>query len=162
MINTNSIIITDYQQDKHGSDVYKLFECIYPNKEKHDNERMNYSENRERHICTKIAFVNDTLIGQCNIFQLKTDCEYANIGYHVNPQFHKMGIGYNLAVNCIEESKNKGLKGLVVQTTEDNFGSINLAKKLNFNKPDENFLIEYEKYLKYKTFHEGICLLRRI
>ncbi len=118
--------------------IIKLFSKIYPSWKEKDLKKMVYDTKKKDHIATKLAFANNKLIGQSNIFEISKEHKIGNLGYHVHPEFRKEGIGYNLASEVIKESKINGIKKVIIQTSKSNNKSIQLAKSLGFKECQKN------------------------
>lgn len=151
--------IEDYKQKEMSNQIKDLFLAIYPEKPE-IAERMCFDENIDRHISTKVAIVDNKIVGQVNIFLMKDNSEIANLGYHVHPNYHKRGIGKAISEEAIKIAKKKGVKILLVRTDESNVGSINLGKKLGFIEPPKEFLEKNKKLIEHQNIRNIICLYK--
>jgi len=159
---TSPLVIKDYSFQEMVSSVKELFLKIYP-----DNpsivKKMSYDEkNIKEHISTKVAFENNLLVGQANIFMLNQKKKIANLGYHIHPDFRRRGVGESLSKEVILEAKTKGIKILVVRTEKQNLNALNLARKLGFIIPPEEFIMENKNILSYKNINDLVCLYKII
>jgi GNAT superfamily N-acetyltransferase len=153
------VIIKDYKQKEMCKVVRDLFLAIYPKKPELA-ERMCFDENMNRHIATKVAIINNKVVGQANVFLMKEGSEIANLGYHVHPDFHKKGIGKKLSEEIIKIAKKKRIKILLIRTDGKNVASINLGKKLGFVKPPKEFLEKNRSLIEHKNIKNMVCLYK--
>jgi len=151
--------IQDYKRDEMSKEIRNLFLTIYPNRPD-IADKMCFDENMDRSVSTKVAIVDGRVIGQANIFLFKNNSEIANLGYHIHPDFHKMGIGSKLSQQAIEDAKNKGVKILLVRTDNYNVASINLAKKLGFIEPSDEFIEKHKDMIFHNDIENMVCLYR--
>jgi len=154
--------IAEYLKEKMGKDIIDLFSSIYPDWAIQDIKRMAYDENQQLHVTTKVAIIDDKIVGQANIFRLINNPTVANLGYHVHPDYRRRGIGVVLASAVIDKAKEYGIKILVIQTEIINQAAIKLAKKLGFDKPPKAFIKENVDGLKLYKLNNGICLYKLI
>ena len=145
-----------------GEDIYKLFSIIYPDWTIEDVKKMEYDEKNQGNVCTKIAIIDDNIVGQSNVFRLPNNPTIANLGYHVHPDYRRQGIGFKLSTKVIKISKKSRIQTIIVQTEADNLGAIVLARKLGFEISPKSFLEENESGLKIHRMKNGICLYKRI
>jgi len=156
------IMIKNYSFKTMGSLILDLFLKIYP-KNYPLAKKMAYDEEKiKNHISTKVALDNQKIIGQANIFILDEKQKIANLGYHINPDFRRRGIGEALAQAAISEAKTKGIQMLVIQTERENIGAIALAKKLGFISAPKEFLKENRASLHNKSISNLSCLYKKL
>jgi RimJ/RimL family protein N-acetyltransferase len=154
--------IVDYSKKEMSERVIELFSTIYPNWTMEELNRITYDEDHQLHVTTKIAIINDQIVGQANIFRLLNNPTVANLGYHVHPDYRRRGIGIKLSTKAMKIAKKSGIKTIIVQTEADNLGAIILARKLGFEIPPKSFLEENKSGLKIHRLRNGICLYKRI
>jgi len=154
-----SMRIKNYVQKQMSQEIRDLFLAIYPN-DPSKAEKMDFDEKKSKtHVCTKVAVIDNKIVGQANIFLMKDKTDMANLGYHVHPNFHKRSIGEKISKAVIKEAKNKGIKILLVRTDASNIGSIKLAKKLGFKEPTNEFLETNKDIIAHKNIKKMVCLI---
>jgi RimJ/RimL family protein N-acetyltransferase len=154
--------IIDYDKNKMSDSVLKLFKEIYPEWPMEDLQRVIYDENIPLHLTTKLAIVNNRVVGQANVFRLQHNKNIANLGTHVHPKFQKKGIGTKLAYEVLKEAKLHGIKGVVIQTEKDNKVELRVAKKLGFSEVPQKFIQENKDSLKFCRMKNGMILYKDI
>jgi RimJ/RimL family protein N-acetyltransferase len=154
--------IVDYSKNKMGKDIIKLFSAIYPDLPIEEVQRMEYDENQKSNVCTKVAIIDDKVVGQANVFRLPNNPTIANLGYHVHPSYRRRGIGHKLSIKTMKIAKKSGIKTITVQTEADNLEAIILARKLGFGIAPKDFLEENESGLKIHKLRNGICLYKKM
>jgi RimJ/RimL family protein N-acetyltransferase len=154
--------IIDFSKNKLGEDILKLFSIIYPDWTIEDVKRMEYEESNQGNICTKIAIIDDNIVGQANVFRLPNNPTIANLGYHIHPDYRRQGIGLKLSKKVMKIAKKSGIKTIIVQTEADNIGAIVLARKLGFEISPKDFVEKNESGLKIHKLKKGICLQKKI
>ena len=154
--------IVDYSKKKMGADIIELFSTIYPNWSREDVMRMVYYENQQSDVCTKVAIIDDKIVGQANVFRLPNNSTIANLGYHVHPDYRRRGIGLKLSSKTIKIAKKSGIKTIIIQTEADNLGAIVLARNLGFEIPPKSIVEENESGLKIHLLKNGICLYKKL
>ncbi|MCP3967280.1 MAG: GNAT family N-acetyltransferase [Lentisphaerae bacterium] len=132
-----TIKIIDYHMS-YSEEVYQLFKNIY-----NDDimaQKMTYKDlNMSFHISTKIAIYQKRVIGQSNIF-CKKKLHYANLGYHVAPQFQRKGIGKSLCISALRDAIKQNFTHFIIQTEKENGPAVKLAKSLGFSKFEAAFI----------------------
>ena len=154
--------IIDYCKNKMSDWVLKLFKEIYPEWTMEDLQRAIYDENMPLHITTKLAVINNRIVGQANVFHLQHNENVAYLGTHVHPKFQKKGIGTKLASEVIKEAKLHGIKGMVIQTEKDNNVEIRVSKKLGFSETSQRFIQENRNSLKFCRMKDGAIFYKDI
>jgi len=154
--------IIDYSKKEMSKGVIELFSSIYPNWTMEELNRIDYDENHQLHVTTKVAIINDQIVGQANIFRLLNNPTIANLGYHVHPDYRRRGIGIKLSTKAMKIAKKNGIKTIIVQTEADNLGAIVLARKLGFEIPPKSFVEKIKSGLKMHRLKNSICLYKRI
>jgi len=154
--------ILNYSKDKMGEDIVQLFKEIYPNEPMEHIMRAAYDEGSPLHVVTKVAIVDDRIVGQANIFYLQHNKTMANIGFHVHPKYQRQGIGRTLASKAMKEAKEKGIRIIVVQTERDNSAGVQLAEALGFSEVSKVFIDENANGLKLCRLKNGIVLKKEI
>ena len=154
--------IVDYSKEEMGNDIIDLFSSIYPDWAMQDIERMAYDENQQLNVTTKVAIIDDKIVGQANIFRLLNKPTIANLGYHVHPDYERRGIAFNLSTKALKKARKSGIKTIIVQTEADNLGAIVLARKLGFEIPPKSFVEKIKSGLKMHRLKNSICLYKRI
>ncbi|HAQ62296.1 TPA: hypothetical protein DCR49_09935 [Candidatus Delongbacteria bacterium] len=152
------MLISDYEQSKMSQGIRQLFLEIYPD-DPSLAEKMNFNENRVRHICTKVAMINGKIVGQANVFSFKGRPDIANLGYHIHPDYRNQGIGEKLSKATIDKVKNTALSILLIRTELKNIGSIKLARKLGFTEPTNEFQKANEELISSDNIKEMICMV---
>lgn len=115
-----------------------LFADIYPDQPDILN-RVCYDPKRQDHISTKVAYIDQEIIGQANIFYHKALKGNANLGFHVHPSKRKLGIATALSNEAIKVAHSKGISLFYIMTNKDNYPAIAVAKKLGFVPVGDNF-----------------------
>lgn len=152
--------VINYKFKLHAKAVKNLFLAIYP-EEISISERMCYNEKTcKGHVSTKIAKLNNKIVGQANIFLLKDSKDIANLGYHVHPDFQGKGIGKMLSQEAIKDAKKKKIKLIIIQTKKLNKNSLALAKKLGFIKPSKKIVKEIKEIKKNDS--SLVCLCKKL
>lgn len=128
--------ITTYTKAKHAGQIKALFRQIYPTWDESMLALLTYDETQALHLRTKLAFESDQIIGQANVFWINPEKGIVNLGYHVNPQYQKRGVGYQLAQSLIDDLRNE-VQYFVVITTTDNLAAQMLCQKLGFTTPSD-------------------------
>lgn len=88
---------------------------------------------------------SDTLIGTIGLKKISHEASYAEIGYHLRPEYWRKGI-MSEALEAVIELGFSQLKLLIIEASvfPENEASIKLLEKLNFNKSEhfyQNFFI---------------------
>ncbi len=143
-----------------SSQIKELFSTIYPNNPEY-SKLMCFDEKTDKHISTKVAIINNKIVGQANIF-LINDENIANLGYHIHPDYHRKGIGKKLSEEVIKIAKRKGIEILLIRTNQTNISSIKLGEKLGFIKPNKEFLKKHEEIIKHKNIKNIVCLCKKL
>jgi RimJ/RimL family protein N-acetyltransferase len=120
------------------SEIRRLFADIYPD-QPDIVERMCYDPTVPNHVATKVAYRDDVMVGQANIFLHKALNGNANLGFHVHPSMRKQGIATTLSREAIINARSKGITILYIRTHEDNFAAIAVARNLGFTRDDSQF-----------------------
>jgi RimJ/RimL family protein N-acetyltransferase len=154
--------ITDYSKSTMCDDIIQLFKEIYPDSSMEDIKRAAYDENAPLHVSTKVAIINDKIVGQANVFHLQHNKTIANLGYHVHPEYQRQGIGQRLATEAMKDAKEKDIKTIVVQTERDNVAGLKLAEKLGFSEVSKSFIYENANSLKLCRLKDGVILRKEI
>jgi len=152
----------DYSRKKMSSKIVILFKKIYPDWSVEDLQRVTYDEKMPLHVATKLAVIDDKIIGQANVFRLQYNSNIANLGTHVHPKYQGKGIGRRFASEVIKEAKKNGISGIVIQTEKDNEVELKVAEKLGFSEASQAFIQENKNHLKLCRMIEGIILFKRI
>jgi RimJ/RimL family protein N-acetyltransferase len=152
------MLIADYKKSTMSEGIRQLFLDIYPD-DPTIAEKMEYDENRERHLCTKVAIRDGRIVGQANIFRFKGWPDIANLGYHIHPGYRKQGIGEDLSKASIDIAKTKSIRLLLVRTESNNIGSIKLARKLGFTEPTNEFIKTNGELISNDKIKDMICLI---
>jgi RimJ/RimL family protein N-acetyltransferase len=142
--------------------VLKLFKEIYPEWPIADLQRVIYDENMPLHLTTKLAIVDNRVVGQANVFRLQHNKNIANLGTHVHPKFQKRGIGTKLASEVIQEAKSHGITGMVIQTEKGNKVEIRVSKTLGFSEASQRFIQENRNSLKFCRMKDGVIFYKDI
>ena len=130
--------------------IRRLFADIYPDQPDILN-RVCYDPKRQDHISTKVAYIDQKIIGQANIFYHKALKGNANLGFHVHPSKRKLGIATALSNEALKDAYLKGISLFYIMTNKDNYPAIAVARKLVFvpveNKFAKNNITIFKKQL---------------
>jgi RimJ/RimL family protein N-acetyltransferase len=144
-----SIRIEDYDISM-VEQIRRLFADIYPD-QPDIVDRVCYDPNRHDHISTKVAYSDQEIIGQVNIFYHKNLNGNANLGFHVHPSKRGYGIATTLSNEALKDAHFKGISLFYIRTNKDNYAAIAVAKKLGFipikNEFAENNLRIFERQI---------------
>ena len=143
-------------------DIIKLFKEIYPDSSMVDINRAAYDERSPLHVSTKVAVVNDKIVGQANVFCLQHNKNVANLGYHVHPDYQRQGIGQRLAIEVMKDANEKDIKTIVVQTERDNVAGLKLAEKMGFSEVSKLFIDENMSSLKLCRLKDGVIMSKEL
>jgi RimJ/RimL family protein N-acetyltransferase len=130
--------IADYDILMRG-EIRSLFFDIYPD-QPDIVDRMCYDPAIPNHVATKVAYREDAIVGQANIFFHKALDWNANLGFHVHPSMRGQGIATALSMAAIKDAQSKGITVLYIRTHVGNFAAIAVARKLGFTRDDSRFV----------------------
>ena len=146
--------LTDYKHAIDAKNTIILFKKIYPDCNDSQLSRIAYDENHVLHYRTKLLYLDNQLIGQVNVFRICLQSDWLNIGYHLDPNFHRKGIGHKMVLESICDIKSV----MVIQTSTVNIASCRTALSLGFAQilPESipNVLVPYMKFM---NIDNGVC-----
>jgi RimJ/RimL family protein N-acetyltransferase len=160
--NDMNMKISDYRKETMCNDIINLFKEIYPDSSMEDIKRAAYDEKSPLHVSTKVAVINDKIVGQANAFYFQHNKTIANLGYHVHPEYQRQGIGQRLATEVMKDAKEKDIKTIVVQTEKDNVAGLKLAEKLGFSEVSKSLKEENANSLKLCGLKDGVVLHKEL
>jgi RimJ/RimL family protein N-acetyltransferase len=131
------IRIADYDILMVG-EIRHLFADIYPD-QPDIVDRMCYDPAIPNHVATKVAYRDNALVGQANIFFHKALNGSANLGFHVHPSMRRQGIATILSTEAIKDARSKGITSLYIRTHEHNLTAIATARSLGLTRDDSRF-----------------------
>jgi len=124
--------IIDYSNVHKGA-VRALFLRVYPTRPE-VADQMTYDVDTAGHIATKLARIGERVVGQAGVFWLADMSGVAGMGYHVDPDFRRMGVGAGLAKAVLADAEHHGVEKVIVRTSPANAASLALAGRLGFQR----------------------------